>query len=438
MCKILALCVLVKLIDAKDLDLSSDDEFMADVYLKAPVKPIMKFYFFNLTNPDDFLEGATPIFNEVGPYAYKAKLIKEDVKWINDGLIEFVPKVIYRYNPRKSKGNRQIEKITTLNMPLISALHSMKNADDDRAQKTIASFVEILGQKPYVTQTVRDLLWGYDNQLLNLAMTINDASVFPEDKVYPYSQFGFFVGKNDTNIGRMRVASGLEDNGHLAEVKQWKEPKDADFNDNIGIWTKDSQCDKVRGSDGFVFPKNIQKDDTVKVFNRNFCRSLSFKYQKEMADKNGIDGYRFTAGPENYESSATNSDNSCFCSGINSESELCGKKKGLFDVSECQYGAPVLVSWPHFYQGDQSLLNDVVGLSPDAEKHSSYYDISKNNGITLSARVTTQVNAYIDSYPDIEQVKGLKEMVYPIMWSSLETDGVKDKDTIERFKEINI
>ena len=44
----------------------------------------------------------------------------------------------------------------------------------------------------------------------------------------------------------MRVASGLEDNGHLAEVKQWKEPKDADFNDNIGIWNKDSQCDKVR------------------------------------------------------------------------------------------------------------------------------------------------------------------------------------------------
>ena len=44
------------------------------------------------------------------------------MKWINDGLIEFVPKVIYRYNPRKSKGNRQIEKITTLNMPLIVSL----------------------------------------------------------------------------------------------------------------------------------------------------------------------------------------------------------------------------------------------------------------------------------------------------------------------------
>ena len=70
----------------------------------------------------------------------------------------------------------------------------MKNTNDDRAQKTIASFVEILGQKPYVTHTVRDLLWGYDNQLLNLAKTINDAQVFPEDKLYPYDQFGFFVG----------------------------------------------------------------------------------------------------------------------------------------------------------------------------------------------------------------------------------------------------
>jgi len=270
-------------------------------------------------------------------------------------------------------------------------------------------------------------------------MTINDASVFPEDKVYPYSKFGFFVGKNDTNIGSIRVASGLGDNGHLAEIKGWKEPKDSTFNENIGIWKEESQCDKASGSDGFVFRKNIKKDDTVKVFNRNFCRSLSFKYEGDMEDRNGIDGYRFVAGSENYAATASNSENSCFCSGINSESELCGKVNGLYDVSECQYGAPVLVSWPHFYQGDSSLLNDVVGLSPDADKHSTYYDISKNAGITLKARVTTQINAFIGNYSDIEQVKGLKPMqVYPIMWSSLETDGVRDKDTVKRFKEIGI
>ena len=46
-------------------------------------------------------------------------MVRDDLKWINDGLIEFVPKVMYRYYPRKSRGNRQFDKITTINMPLI-------------------------------------------------------------------------------------------------------------------------------------------------------------------------------------------------------------------------------------------------------------------------------------------------------------------------------
>ena len=70
---------------------------------------------------------------------------------------------------------------------------------------------------------------------------------------------------------------------------------------------------------------------------------------------------RFVAGPDNYEASKGNSANSCFCSGINSESALCGKKDGLFDVSECQYGAPVLVSWPHFFQV-QMFTNESINI----------------------------------------------------------------------------
>ena len=52
--------------------------------------------------------------------------------------------------------------------------------------------------------------------------------------------------KNVTNVGTMRVASGLDSTGHLAEVKEWKEPKETAFDDNIGIWEEGSQCDKAR------------------------------------------------------------------------------------------------------------------------------------------------------------------------------------------------
>jgi len=440
MAKLFILVATVQIVHGKDLNLDNENEFLASVYIRTMVKPIMKFYFFNLTNPEEFLNGATPVLNEVGPFAYKAKLVKENVRWINDGLIEFIPKVVYRYYPKKSKSddgkmNRQFDKITTINMPLISALNSMKNTGDIRAQRTIASFVEILGQKPYVTHTARDLLWGYDNQLLGLAKTINNAAVFPEDKVYPYDQFGYFIGKNDTSIGTMRVATGLDNSGFLAEVKEWKDPRDTNFNDHLGIWEEGSQCDKTRGSDGFVFPKNIKKNSRQMVFNRNFCRSLSFTYKKDITDKNGINGYRFVASSDNFNTVQNNPENSCFCTG---GSESCNKYSGLYNISSCQYDAPVLVSWPHFFQADKALLNDVKGLKPDATKHECYYDISKNFGVALGARITTQINAKIDDYGDIEQVKGLKPMVFPIMWSSIETDGIKDSATIERFKKINV
>ena len=40
-------------------------------WIDPPVTPLIRFYFFNVTNPDDFLEGAKPKLVEVGPYTYE-------------------------------------------------------------------------------------------------------------------------------------------------------------------------------------------------------------------------------------------------------------------------------------------------------------------------------------------------------------------------------
>ena len=45
--------------------------------------------------------------------------MRDDFKWVNDSLLEFVPNQIYRFYPKKSKGNRQFDEITTINVPLI-------------------------------------------------------------------------------------------------------------------------------------------------------------------------------------------------------------------------------------------------------------------------------------------------------------------------------
>jgi hypothetical protein len=38
-------------------------------------------------------------------------------------------------------------------------------------------------------------------------------------------------------------------------------------------------------------------------------------------------------------------------------------------------GAPIMMSFPHFYLGDPSLLDTVAGLKPDPEKHDGYLDV---------------------------------------------------------------
>jgi hypothetical protein len=49
--------------------------------------------------------------------------------------------------------------------------------------------------------------------------------------------------------------------------------------------------------------------------------------------------------------------------------------KGLFNTSACNFGAPMLSSFPHFYQADKSLLEYIDGMEPKKELHDSYIDL---------------------------------------------------------------
>ena len=49
--------------------------------IDSSVQPQMKIYFFNVTNPSDFLEGEKPIFHEIGPYVYNEKWVKVNLTW---------------------------------------------------------------------------------------------------------------------------------------------------------------------------------------------------------------------------------------------------------------------------------------------------------------------------------------------------------------------
>lgn len=81
--------------------------------------------------------------------------------------------------------------------------------------------------------------------------------------------------------------------------------------------------------------------------------------------------YKYVTKKESIENSP---DNNCFCP-VSTDEEgnefFDCPTSGLINIMPCVQ-APILVSYPHFYLGDESLLNYVIGVKPDPELHASF------------------------------------------------------------------
>ena len=67
---------------------------------------------------------------------------------------------------------------------------------------------------------------------------------------------------------------------------------------------------------------------------------------------------------------------------------------GMIHVESCFGGAPIIMSAPHFYNGDPYLVNAVDGLKPIKELHDTVLDIEPTLGIALNAH--KKIQACID------------------------------------------
>ena len=70
--------------------------------------------------------------------------------------------------------------------------------------------------------------------------------------------------------------------------------------------------------------------------------------------------------------------------------------EGMFNVSACHGGSPMLLSWPHFYNGDPSLVQNIEGLNPDKDKHEFQIDILPQLGVGLRAAIRLQINIFLE------------------------------------------
>ena len=70
----------------------------------------------------------------------------------------------------------------------------------------------------------------------------------------------------------------------------------------------------------------------------------------------------------------------CYCAksqivGLITDVSSCMEEcmpSGVRGISKCRYGAPVFLSFPHFYAADPYYLRSVEGLNPKKELHELY------------------------------------------------------------------
>jgi len=90
----------------------------------------------------------------------------------------------------------------------------------------------------------------------------------------------------------------------------------------------------------------------------------------------------------------------------------------------------MLLSWPHFYNADPDLVNNVDGLSPDRNKHEFQIDILPQLGVGLRAAIRLQINIFIE-VDGVSKLEGAKDAYVPIIWFEDGIEELDDEETID-------
>jgi len=459
----------------KSMPLSPASSSLAS-WLVPPVDAQMTVYVFNLTNPDQVLQGGKPVLQEVGPFVYEAVTVKDslnpqtnqsDFKYNKDGST-------ITYRPRKFyyliSGSPDTTFVTVPNIPFLTGLSGVRDSLlKDLATKVVLNTGH--GQ-PFINVSVSGLLWGYKDELpcfnlkrpdscpppageidifkgdagwdeeewddvnsmrekrsiveeipshedlrfLNFSLLEKEKGGFVDCKC----EWGLFRDRNVTLRKPITVHHGMAELSKKGLVEQFNNEV------NFGWWQEGSSCDQVGGQDGPTFAPELNMIQEMEVFISIMCRKLSLKYEKH-TKHSGIMSYRFVP-PVNSLGSHSDTDpqrrnlaNSCYC--MQDQGFSC-LKSGVFNLEPCKAspelprGAPIALSYPHFYQADPSYLNAVSGLAPDKSRHQFYVDIEPTYGFPLAVRPRFQLNAIIRRDQDIPIMSNFsEELILPFLWA---------------------
>ncbi|KAK7866499.1 hypothetical protein R5R35_014362 [Gryllus longicercus] len=369
----------------------------------SPVKPLMRFRFFNYTNLDAYRRGDDVRLRveEVGPYTYTEATERVNVVFHDNGTITYQNRRSYEFVPEETNGTLD-DVIVTVNVPLMTTNYMMRKTNYFQ-RLPMAAGLRLMAPEPLHARTVREIFWGYTDPLTKIAsIKMKDLKV------------GVLEQKNGTEPDAITIHSGEGNLSLLGQISHFG------GRDHVDYYTTE-ECNRVDGSDGSKFPPpEVHPGGTLVIYHRDVCRRVLLVAHEYVSVFNGVPAIRFRPPPDLLADGDANPENACYC--VPSTYDVC-QPSGVMDTSNCKRNAPIYASFPHFYLGDPILRDVVDGLQPDPQKHDLYLDIHERMGVPIGGRTRFQFNVLVKDTFNNFILKRLDEKLLPFLWLERELTG---------------
>uniref|UniRef100_A0A8C1Y2N6 Lysosome membrane protein 2-like n=1 Tax=Cyprinus carpio TaxID=7962 RepID=A0A8C1Y2N6_CYPCA len=362
-------------------------------WMNPPPPVYIQFFFFNVTNPEEFLKGeAKPRLTEMGPYTFRQYRPKHNVTFLDNGTkVSAYTVKSFVFLPEKSVGDPKVDMVTTVNIPAVAVINRLKGVGFWVASG-ISMYMGSIGTTLFMTHTVEEMLWGFKDPLLTRLKTIR-----PDTDEY----FGLMLNKNGSDDGEFVYHTGQQNYLDFGRIFTWKGEK------MLSLW-KTNQSNMINGSDGSAFHPFLSKKERLNVFTPDLCRSIHMRFEKEVEVK-GIPAYRFTPPRAVLASGKNNPENEGFCLTTCKACLGCGNLKGY-------YGAPVVVSFPHFHLGAEKYAEAIDGISPVHDRHQTFLDLNPTMGMPVRAMKRAQINIHLERVSGFPLTRNLNGTIFPILF----------------------
>ncbi|CAI5695982.1 unnamed protein product [Oreochromis niloticus] len=279
---------------------------------------------------------------------------RENVTFLENGTKVYAlnPKT-FVFVPEKSVGDPQVDIVRTVNIPFVTIMNKL-NSYSFLLRSVFAMYINSLDIKLFMTRTVHEVLWGFKDPLLTKLHSMK-----PEVDEY----FGLMWKNNGTHDGEFVFHTGEQNYLDYGKIDTW-----------------------------------------------NGMRSIHLAYVEDVEVK-GIQAYRFAPPSDVLMSPKNNPTNAGFCVPAG---DCLGT--GVHKVSVCREGAPIVVSFPHFYQADRAYINAIDGLNPNKEEHETYFDLQPMTGVPIRACKRAQLNMILKRVAGFPKTKNITETIFPIMF----------------------